>query len=321
MLPMEVAMSNVHDLIARVGIEEARRMVPAADRPVVDTAAKALATESRSLGITYAGFCLTALPHNALPDDEIWERPGHRVKLVVEPGRLPDRTGKMRLYGVPYGSRARMILLYLQTRAIQTGHPEIELGGSMLDWMRRMGIGDGGQQYRDVKEQANRISACHLTFVWSDDEERSRFEKDSIVKGGITFSEANGDNRQMRLWTDTVHLSDSFFRALKEHPVPVWEPGIKLISKQSMALDLYIWLAYRLHVLTGPTPISWHALHAQFGFSYSKVFHFKPRFITNLKLALAVYPDARVDIGEKGLTLHPSPPPIPERMMVAGHRA
>ena len=32
-----------------------------------------------------------------------------------------------------------------------------------------------------------------------------------------------------------------------------------------------------------------------------------------LQLALAVYPEAKVDVGETGLTLHPSRPPIPER--------
>ncbi|HYD64767.1 replication protein RepA [Azospirillum sp.] len=308
-------MGSVHELITRVGVEEARRRVPTTDRKIVDTAAAVLATESRAMGITYAGFCLTSLPHNELPDDQIWERHGHRVKLVVEPGRLPDHTGNMRLYGVPYGSRARMIMIYLQSRAIQTNSPEVELGQSMYEWMTRMGISDGGKQYRQVREQADRISACHLTFVWSEEQgQRQRFSKDSIVKDGIQLS--SGDPKQLRLWVDTVRLSDSFFKALKEHPVPVWEPAMKLISSKSMSIDLYVWLAYRLHVLTEPTPITWAALYAQFGFSYQNLKHFKPRFIESLKMATAVYPEANVEVNEKGLVLRPSAPPIPQRKLL-----
>jgi hypothetical protein len=38
----------------------------------------------------------------------------------------------------------------------------------------------------------------------------------------------------------------------------------------------------------------------------------KPTFNEALTLALAVYPEASVDIGAEGLVLHPSPPPVPK---------
>lgn len=310
-------MADVHNLIARFGVDRAREMLPTTDRKVIDTAAAALATESRAMGITYAGFCLTSLPHGALADDEVWRRQGHGVRLIIEPGRLPTPGGGDKLYGVPYGARARMIMLYLQTQAVQTGSPEIELGNSMYQWLTRMGISDGGKQYRDVREQANRISACNLTFVWDDDGRKATYAKDSIIKGGITFADAERNSKQLALWTEKVRLSDTFYKALREHPVPVWEPAIKLIANKSMAIDLYIWLAYRLHVLTGPTPISWAALFQQFGFSYRNLKHFKPRLVEALTIAMAVYPEAKVDMTDQGVTLYPSAPPIPERKMLA----
>src|SRR5512132_1288465 len=61
-----------------------------------------------------------------------------------------------------------MMLLYLQTQAVQTQSPEVELGRSMYEWLSRMGIPVGGNTYRMVREQANHISACHLTFFWED---------------------------------------------------------------------------------------------------------------------------------------------------------
>jgi hypothetical protein len=43
--------------------------------------------------------------------------------------------------------------------------------------------------------------------------------------------------------------------------------------------------------------------------------NFKIRFLPNLKLALAVYPAAKVeDDSERGLILHPSPAPVTKRL-------
>jgi hypothetical protein len=84
-----------------------------------------------------------------------------------------------------------------------------------------------------------------------------------------------------------------------------------------MAIDLYIWLAYRLHVLSAPLTITWPALHGQFGEGYKEVRFFRRDVLPSLRLALAVYPEARVGIDEKkGLTLLPSPPPVPDRQTV-----
>jgi hypothetical protein len=41
--------------------------------------------------------------------------------------------------------------------------------------------------------------------------------------------------------------------------------------------------------------------------------NFRALFLNSLALALAVYPAARVDIGDAGLTLWPSPPPVPTK--------
>ena len=66
--------------------------------------------------------------------------------------------------GVPYGSHARLILLYLQTEALRTQSREVELGGSLRDWLGRLNISYGGKTGRSVRDQAERISRCRLTF-------------------------------------------------------------------------------------------------------------------------------------------------------------
>jgi hypothetical protein len=79
-----------------------------------------------------------------------------------------------------------------------------------------------------------------------------------------------------------------------------------------MSIDIYIWLAYRLHSLTKPTPISWPAIYTQFGSGFALMRQAKPKFIDALQLALAVYPEARVDVEKQGLVLHPSAPAVPK---------
>jgi hypothetical protein len=105
-------------------------------------------------------------------------------------------------------------------------------------------------------------------------------------------------------------LDETFFKALKEHPVPLQEAAIRELRDRSMSLDIYIWLAWRLHSLTKSTPISWTAVHQQFGSGYAKLFHFKPGFTESLAAALAAYPEAHVDVEESGIVLHPSRPPV-----------
>ena len=86
------------------------------------------------------------------------------------------------------------------------------------------------------------------------------------------------------------------------------------MADRSAGLDLYIWLAYRLHVLSDPIEITWASLHRQFGDSYKETRNFKRDVIQPLKLALAVYPQAVVKIDDKrGLMLYPSAPPVSER--------
>ncbi len=179
---------NIAQLVLDYGSEQARELVDPKHRLLVDIAREVLADERQQIGISYSGFCLTSLPHKKLLDDQIWERRGHRVTLLVEPGTMRNGTTVVK-YGVPFGSRARMILLYLQTQAIRTGSREIELGKSMRGWMERMGIAVGGETMRALKEQATRISACSLKFFW-DGEDADGWARGAIVSAGLRFKDS-----------------------------------------------------------------------------------------------------------------------------------
>ena len=191
----------------------------------------------------------------------------------------------------------------------------------MRDWMGRMGVSLGGKSYHDVREQANRISACRLTFSWEEGS-NVNFVRDSVVAGGLQSFETIEDERSGERTIRSVRLSSSFYEQLRKHPVPIWEPALSYIANQSMAIDVYIWLSYRLHCLAKPTPISWTALHGQFGAGFKHIPQFKVHFSQAVSTACAVYPDARVDIQKSGLVLHPSRPPVPGKnvTVLSNHR-
>jgi Plasmid encoded RepA protein len=299
--------NGLHQLVLVHGRERAREMVPERQRPLVDIAAEVMADESQRIGISYTGFCLTSLPHKRLPDNQTWEKKGHRVTLWVEPGRMKTG-GKAVTYGVPYGARARMILIYLQTQAVRTKCREVELGRSMRDWMERLGLSVGGETARGLREQAARISACTLKFFWDDDRQEG-WTRGAIVTSGLRFKIPEGGD-QGSFWEDRVVLDETFYAALRDHPVPLLEASVRQLRDRSMSLDIYVWLAWRCHQLGKPTPISWPAIHAQFGAGFKAIKHFKPSFVEALSAATAAYPDARVEVADSGIMLHPARPPV-----------
>src|SRR3954447_5292827 len=294
---------DVHRLIVQRGIEEARRQaVTKHERALVEAAYQVMSEEAERLGFTYSGFALTSLPHK--PQTEpIWRREGHNLTMLIQTG--VDRAGAS--LGVPYGSYARFILLFLQSQAIKTKSREIELGRSMRVWLGNMGLSIGGTTYRLVNEQARRISGCTLTF-YADRENKEIMRRGGFVDGAITLTDVI--SYQPSLWQERVLLNDEFYRALKNHPVPLSEAALRAIGPRSMVLDIYIWLAYRLHALKGDVGVSWPSLFAQFGAGYGRLRDFRAGFTGGMELALAVYPEAQVSIDEKGITLKPSRPAI-----------
>jgi hypothetical protein len=296
-------MAEVHQLIIRHGIEEARRQAATKhERQLIEAAYRVLSEDAEKMGFTYSGFALTSLPHK--PQSElVWRREGHNLTLLLESGR--HRSGKP--LGLPYGSYARFILLFLQTEAIRTGSREIELGRSMRVWLGSMGLSIGGTTYKLVTEQARRISGCRLTF-YADKDRREVMRHGGFVDGAISMYGSTDD--QPSLWQESVVLNEEFYRALREHPVPVSEAALRAIGPRSMVIDTYIWLAYRLHALRRDIEVSWPALYGQFGQGYGRLRDFRRDFIQALDFAVAAYPEARVSLGERGVTLRPSRPAI-----------
>ncbi len=290
-----------------LGIQQALGLASTVlDRRCVEAAHSVLTDEEAAPGYIHAGFAMTALPHKRTDALE-WLRDGADIRLRIESGKSHDGT----VAGIPFGYVARLILLYLQTEAIKTKSREVELGRSMHSWLKAMGLNSGGKGYEAVREQSRRLSLCRLTFYRLADGGEAVMNG-SFVREAILPTRDAGS--QLSLWRETVVLDEIFFESLVRHPLPVRESAIRAMAGRSMAIDLYVWLAYRLHHLTRPTRVPWPAIYRQFGAGFALPRQFKAHARDALALTLAAYPEAKVRVDDEALTLLPSPAPIPERI-------
>lgn len=306
-------MAEIHRLLEQHG--KAQVLTFDLDRRVVEAAAGYLGSEESDVGFLYSGWAQSALPHKRLADNANWQVHTDHVSLVVQPGVRPSLTGDAISIGVPYGSRARLIIIYLQSQALKTQSREIELGRTLHAWLRRLEIPIGGKNMAAVRDQAERISRCRMSFQIKEGN-RTGLVNQSILDTAMFVED---DSTQGSLFIERAKLSEMFFEQLKKHPVPIEDHAIAMIANNSMAIDVYCWLAYRLHSLSAPKLITWKALHAQFGRGLTRLDHFRWYFTQNVHLAMAVYPDAKVEVDGPGLTLFPSRPPIaPKIVSLAG---
>jgi hypothetical protein len=315
---MADAARGVRQLVLAHGRNAAREMVASQDDPLVRIASEVLGDEKGRTGYSYSGLCLTSLPHRKLADDQAWERTVGPLTLIIEPGRIKFGDGPSRFMGVPHGARARLILIYLQTQAVKTNSREVSLGRSMREWMGRMGLSIGGETASALREQARRIATCSMRFSWNaskGDSGSTMMTNERIIKSGLFFHDGlRSDARQESLFEDRVLLDSDFFDQLRRHPVPLRDAAIQQLKDSSTALDIYVWLAYRLHHLDRRTAIGWRDLYTQFGAGYRHIWQWKPKFTQSLAEAVAAYPEAEVDVEDSHIMLHPSPPPVRKLM-------
>lgn len=299
-------MGAIHEIIKLHGRVPAKRFVAPSEVRLVNLAASVLRRDSLTAGYTISCFGQASLPHRARDAETAYVMKTQACTVVLEPGELIDAEGKPVRYGIPFGPRARLIMLFLESEAIRNNSRVINMHFTMNDWLERMHIRPGGKTYAAFREQQQRIAACRVTVAFTRDPSRN-FVRQPIIDGPLElFVDKSSVHSGRR-----VVLNEHMFESWRENPVPLWEEAVTRLSSQSLAVDAYCWLASTLYKLNAPVKVDWSVLHRYFGSSYNLMRHFKPRFVDCLKMALAVYPEAQVEIDEKlGVLLSPSAPPI-----------
>jgi hypothetical protein len=306
-------MAEIHRQLVLHGFEQ---VIAEADTPAeqrrVRWAHEILSSEQDAVNYLHSGFCQAALPHREPKNPtEPWVRRNGAYQLVIRPGILPLRD-KIVPVGVPYGTKARLIMIYFQTEAVRTRSQLVDLGPNMASWLKRMGLTTSGGtrgSYAPVREQALRIARCEFTMRFERNAKEARLADQRLVDS-MDLWQAEGPVRGRREWVRYVRLSDAFFAHLMEHSVPLSEDAIARLKHSSLALDLYVWLTYRLHTLRREITVPWHVLAHHFG-SESGHRQLAFRLKEVLKDVAAVYPEAGVEASSRGLILRPSQPSVP----------
>jgi hypothetical protein len=308
-------MGAIHQLIMERGRQGVLDL--AADKfapTVVEVAAKALDENYPDIGAVYSGWAQAALPHKKT-EGHTWKyQAGNGATLLVQSLVRVREDGEEDQPGIPFGSRARLILYFMQTQAIRHRSREIVLGRSLEDWTERLGISKGGKSNRLVREQCERLAHCDISLTLHGGQ-KTQMVGQRLVDTAM-FERGDDGSR----FTGFARLSVGFYEQLLQHPLPLPERAIRALSNNSMALDVYAWLAYRLWRLRDRTPVTWHQLKQQFGQGYKDLPEFIRRFRSVLDHAMAAYPEAEIDEGYGGIILKPSPPPVPRLARVHGHR-
>ena len=199
---------------------------------------------------------------------------------------------------------------------MRQGSPVIEVESSLSAFVKRIRGFNGGREIRAFKDQLTRLSAALIRMAVARGETRGYQIEAKVITAFELWLQKN--EKQRVLWPSTIQLSLDYFASLQEHAVPLSEADLAALAHSAMALDLYAWLAQRLHRIDPSQPVflQWPALIQQFGPGYGHMGHFKSKFRTALRQVLTRYQAARTEEDGHGLRLHNSPPPVTKRLVM-----
>jgi Plasmid encoded RepA protein len=311
----ETATKPDDPLIVESGVP-ARQPLSRIQQRLIQSAGEIAQEDPTSVLYQHTVFCQTGLPYrDPGAAVAVWDRTQGHVSLRIRAGEVADNGGVWRSVGLPFGPKPRLILAHLNAEALRTGMPEVEVEGSLTAFVRRIGLPAKGKNMRIVKDQLARLAAAEirLSVRFGAEAEHRRQVNAHIVSGfDLWFPK---DSRQRVLWPSTVRLSLDYFESLQHHAVPLDERALSALSHNAMALDVYCWLAQRLHRINPARPafIPWTALRDQFGCHYAAMFKFRQVFRLTLDLVHSQYQAACLQVDRRGLTLGHSPPPVKAR--------
>lgn len=306
---------SIHQQLELFGVDELLAGArTSAEKQRISSAAAAMEEDFSNLDASaswiHSAFCQTGLPHSRPANDaQPWHRKNGSLHLVIEPGTIIDQD-QPRYVGVPYGAKARLILIYIQTHVRDDG--VVPLGRSLSDWMRNVGFAVTGGPRGTIgpfREQVLRLARARISIHWTTGGASTAVIDRTPVDGLTLWADD-----PLHTWHDSLHLSPGFLAELRERRMPLYVGAIRHLRGSSLALDLYCWLAYRLHTLSPlrHADIRWSLLRAQLGADFGRDADLAAKIRAILPDVLAVYPYARVETVTHGLRLYHSHPPVPK---------
>lgn len=201
-------------------------------------------TGHQELAFNARPFVLCGIPLRPLPKDQlIYKRQNGKFSLHIV--AHPD-------YGLPFG-QDRLIPIWVATLALRQKSRTIRFGtaAEMLDFFR---MPKDGRYYRRLIAGFQRLFSATIFFGTGEAPGNARF----VDWARFHFFD------QLQLWfvdsgelacaasthcKNTITLSESFYKEIDEHRIPVEQEIVIALSGSPGALDFYIWIAWKTWTL------------------------------------------------------------------------
>jgi hypothetical protein len=270
----------------------------------------AVTTDSSEAGISfqYVPLIQCSFPHADPGELATFTRRNGWLELTLSTARSDT--------GLPYGVPARLLTIYCASEAIRTRSPEIYLGRTVHEFLRRLDVPITRGERGSLRVYANQLLRLIHCAISIDENIRDARGRTGLHIRQALFAE------EARLWWDeesgvgqgsSLVLSSVLYQSILERSAPLSTHAIRQLRKSPMDLDVYAWLAHRLYGLTRPSTMTWEQLSGQFGHSYGEIRYFRRFFGDSLKRVLKVYPEAKLKWTDVGLILLPSRPHVERR--------
>jgi hypothetical protein len=265
-------------------------------------------------------FILCTLPHSNPGDVRVWSRRNGNYTLNVEPGY--DEAGNS--FGVPYGSIPRLVLCWITNEAIRTKDRKIRLGNSLAEFLHDIGLSNtsGGKRSSRRALEKHILSLCYCKmrfhFVEGDAQQGRRQSEAVSVSNRQDFWWNYTNAQQTSFFDSSIWLSEEFFEAILQSPVPLSTDALMQLKKSPLAIDLYAMVSYRLYVmgekgrLVDTIPMA--ALRSACGSEYGRRDNFKAALTRAMSLIKTkAWPMLNYEISDEGIAITTSPLTIARR--------
>jgi hypothetical protein len=263
-------------------------------------------------------LCQSYYPYNDPGTLDIYEHKQGNATLAIQCIKaMNPETKSFEFVGLPWGAKARLISSHINTKAIKSQSNIVEVEDSMTGFIKSMGLNADGYTIKGIKDQLARLSNSIISLGYSEDGVNLKQVNFGIVQS-FEFWGIH-ERKQKALWNSTIELTDGYFQSLLTHAIPLDERALAALAHNAMALDIYSWLAQRLHRIspTKPQFVDWVSIKDQFGRGYGRMDKFKAVFRKTLHLVKEQYMLAKIEeIKNKGFNLCNSPSPIQQKSFI-----
>jgi len=284
------------------------------EKRLIESAADIETYPFEKISYLHTLFCQTNMPYRK-QTARTWQHRNGAASVQVQAGTAynPDEDTFVEL-PLPFGTKARLVQIHLDSEAIRTQSPAIEVDASMNAYGTRiLGYAPNGAQFRNLKTQLGALSAASIRIARGGDQP---FQVQTHIVSAFDLWYSN-DANQRALWPSVVNLSSDYYQSLIGHAVPLDPRAVAALSHSALGLDIYTWLAQRLHRVNPASSafVAWANLWDQFGMNYSRIRKFREVFNVALDQVLTQYQAAQTTRDGRGLTLYCSPPPISKKLV------